>query len=202
MWQQRSRTHWLILGDSNTKYFHNRASQRFCRNSISKIRDSHGTLFSGEENVSAMIVDFYTKLFSSSNPSGLESVIQHTKGVVSADMNASLIEDFTSLEVEAALRQMAPLKAPGTDGMPPIFFQHYWDCIGNDIVKAVLFCLNTSEIIPGLNHTFITLIPKVKSPEFISEYRPIALCNVLYKLVSKVLANRLKRVLPRIIFET
>ena len=149
-----------------------------------------------------MIVNFYTKLFSSSNPSGLESVIQHTKGVVSADMNASLIEDFTSLEVESALRQMAPLKAPGPDGMPPIFFQHYWDCIGNDIVKAVLFCLNTSEIMPGLNHTFITLIPKVKSPEFISEYRPIALCNVLYKLVSKVLANRLKRVLPRIIFET
>ena len=71
-----------------------------------------------------------------------------------------------------------------------------------NIVKAVLFCLNTSEIMPGLNHTFITLIPKVKSPEFISEYRPIALCNVLYKLVSKVLANRLKRVLPQIIFET
>ena len=149
-----------------------------------------------------MIVDFYTKLFSSSNPSGLESVIQHTKRVVSGDMNATLIEDFTSLEVESALRQMAPLKAPGPDGMPPIFFQHYWDCIGNDIVKAVLFCLNTSEIIPGLNHTFITLIPKVKNPDFISEYRPIALCNVLYKLVSKVLANRLKRVLPQIISET
>ena len=75
MWQQRSRTYWMILGDSNTKYFHNRASQRFCRNSISEIRDSHGTLFSGKENISAMIVDFYTKLFSSLNPSGLESVI-------------------------------------------------------------------------------------------------------------------------------
>ena len=149
MWHQRSRTHWLFSGDSNTKYFHNRASQRFHRNLISKLRDSHGTLFSGEENVSAMIVDFYTKIFSSLNLSGLESVIQHTKGVVSADMNASLIEDFTSLEVEAALRQMAPLKAPSPDGMPPIFFQHYWDCIGNDIVKAVLFCLNTSEIMPG-----------------------------------------------------
>ena len=112
MWQQRSRTHWLISDDSNTKYFHNRASQFFHRNSISEIRDSHGTLFSGEENVSTMIVDFYTKLFSSSNLSGLESVIQHTKRVVSADMNASLIEDFTSLEVESTLRQMAPLKAP------------------------------------------------------------------------------------------
>ncbi|XP_030963604.1 uncharacterized protein LOC115984727 [Quercus lobata] len=202
MWQQRSRTHWLLSGDSNTKYFHNRASHRFRRNSISELRDSHGVLFSGEENVSAMIVDFYTKLFSSSNPSGLETVVQHTKRVVSADMNVGLIEEFTRLEVETALKQMAPLKAPGPNGMPPIFFQHYWDSIGDDVVKVVLFCLNTSDVLPGLNHTFITLIPKVKSPELIYEFLPIALCNVLYKLVSKVLANRLKRVLPQIISES
>ena len=125
MWHQRSRTHWLLSGDSNTKYFHNRASHRFRRNSISELRDSHEVLFTGEENVSAMIVDFYTNLFSSSNPSGLESVIQHTRGVVSANMNAGLIEEFTRLEVETALKQMAPLKAPGPDGMPPLFFQHY-----------------------------------------------------------------------------
>ena len=55
---------------------------------------------------------------------------------------------------------------------------------------------------PGLNHTFITLIPKVKSAEYVTEFRTIALCNILYKLVSKVLANRLKRVLPLIISES
>ena len=192
MWQQRSRTHWLVSGDSNAKYFHNRASQRFHRNSIFKLRDLNGDLVSGEENVLAMIVDCYTKLFSSSNPSGLETMVQHTKRVVSADMNDGLVEEFTRLEVKTALKQMAPLKALGTDGMPPIFFQHYWDSIGDDIVKAVLFCLNARVVMPGLNHTYITLIPKVKSSEFISKFHPIALCNVLYKLVSKVLANRLK----------
>ena len=133
MWQQRSRTHWLVSGDSNTKYFHNRASQRFRRNSISELRDPNGVLFSGEENASAMIVDFYSKLFSSSNPCDMESVVQHTKRVVSADMNDSLVEAFTKEEVEIALKQMAPLKAPGPDGMPPIFFQYYWDSIGDDI---------------------------------------------------------------------
>nr|POE79269.1 putative ribonuclease h protein [Quercus suber] len=84
MWQQRSRTHWLVSGDSNKKYFHNRASQRFHHNSISELRDSNGDLFLGEENVSTMIVDFYTKLFSSSNLSGLETVVQHTKRVPNA----------------------------------------------------------------------------------------------------------------------
>ena len=54
----------------------------------------------------------------------------------------------------------------------------------------------------SLHHTFITLIPKVKSPEYVHEFRPIVLCNILYKLVSKVLANRLKRVLALIILES
>ena len=63
-------------------------------------------------------------------------------------------------------------------------------------------CLNSTLIETSLNHTFITLIPKVKSPEFITEIFPIALCNILYKLVSKGLANRLKKVLPHIISES
>ena len=129
-------------------------------------------------------------------------MVHHSKRVVSADMNDGLVEDFTKVEVEIALTQMAPLKAPDPNGMPPIFFQHYWDSIGDDIVKAVLFYLNSREVLPCLNHTYITLIPKVKSPKFIFEFHPIALCNVLYKLVSKVLANRLKTVLPQIISES
>ena len=72
MWQQRSHTHWLVLSDSNMKYFHNRVSQCFRHNSISKLRDPNGVLVSGEENVLAMIVDFYSKLFFSSNPSDME----------------------------------------------------------------------------------------------------------------------------------
>ena len=111
MWQQRSRTHRLVSGDSNTKYFHNRVSQRFCQNSISELHDSNGVLDSGEENVSAMIVDFYSKLFSFSNTSDMEMVVQHTKRVVSSDMNDGLVEAFTKEEVETTLKQMAPLKA-------------------------------------------------------------------------------------------
>ena len=86
-----------------------------------------------------------------------------------------MVEAFTKEEVEVALKQMAPLKAPDPDGMPPIFFQHYWDSIGDDIVKAILFYLNSKEVLPCLNHIHITLIPKVKSQEFISEFHPIAL---------------------------
>ena len=96
---------------------------------------------------------------------------------------------------------MAPLKAPGPNGMPPLFYQHYWDTIGNDVTHSVLHFLNSACLLDNLNHTFITLIPKKNSPEYASDFRPISLCNVLYKIFSKVLANRIKKILPKIISE-
>lgn len=71
-----------------------------------------------------------------------------------------------------------------------------------DMAQAVLFCLNTRSILKSINHTFITLIPKVPNPERISDFRPISLCNVIYKIISKTIANRLKPILNSIISET
>ncbi len=63
----------------------------------------------------------------------------------------------------------------------------------------MLSCLNTGQLLHSINHTFITLIPKVKCPETVTDFRPISLCNMIYKLVSKVIANKLKTILPHII---
>ena len=96
---------------------------------------------------------------------------------------------------------MAPLKALGLDGMPPLYYQNYWQLFGNDVTQSILNFLNTATLPSHLNHTYVTLIPKVKSPKLISDYRLISLCNVLYKIFSMVLANRLKMVPPNIITE-
>ena len=125
--------------------------------------------------------------------------MQFTKRVVTDEMNKNLIGNFSKDEVTIDLKQMAPLKAPKPNGMPPIFYQHYCESIGDDVATNVLSFLNLGKLAPSLNHTFISLIPKVKSPELVSQFCLIALCNILYKLVSKVLANRLKKVLPHII---
>ena len=116
-------------------------------------------------------------------------------------MNASLVANFEALEVPEAIKQMAPLKAPGPHDMPPVSYQNYWELLGEDVTSSVLYFLNSASLPTNLNHTFITLIPKVKNPEFVSEFWPISLCNVLYKIFSKVLANRLKKILPKIITE-
>ena len=87
----------------------------------------------------------------------------------------------------------------GPDGMSPIFFQRYWDIVGLYVVDCVLKIIRTGVMPNGLNDTYICLIPKVNCPQKMTEFRPINLCNVIYKLVSKFLANRLKRVLPDVI---
>ena len=94
---------------------------------------------------------------------------------------------------------MTPLKAPRPDGMLQLFYQNYWNLAGMDITQSVLSFLNSTSLSQHLNHTFITLILKVNKPELVFEFRPISLCNVLYKIFSKVLANKLKRILPKII---
>ena len=129
------------------------------------------------------------------------AILEVIQPLVTEDMNISLTREFTRQEVEIALKDMAPLKALGPDGMPPIFFQSFWRLIGDDVSKAVLDCLNSCHIPQEFNFTYVTLIPNVKNPEKISEFRPISLCNVIYKLISKVLANRLKPLLPSIVSE-
>lgn len=98
----------------------------------------------------------------------------------------------------SALSSMHPDKSPGPDGLNPGFYQHFWDITGKDVILACLSYLNTRSL-PGLNDTTIVFIPKKNNPITASDLRPIALCNVMYKLVSKVLANRLKLVLNSLI---
>ena len=121
--------------------------------------------------------------------------------VIIDEINALLSRKFEVHEVELALQQMAPFKAPGPNGMPSLFYQHFWETVSHDVTFSILMWLNSGTLPQSLNHTFISLIPKIKSPEYAHQFRPISLCNVLYKIFSKVLANYLKKVLPSIITE-
>ena len=96
---------------------------------------------------------------------------------------------------------MHPKKSPGLDSMPPLFYQYFWSLLGECVTKAILDFLNLGIMPPKFNDTHTVLIPKVKNPTKITEYRPISLSNVISKLASKVITNRLKRFLPDIISE-
>ena len=116
-------------------------------------------------------------------------------------MNESLIREFTGDEVVVALKQIHSNKAPGPNGMSAVFFQKHWNIVGNNITDMILNVLNHNIPIPELNKTNISLIPKISNPKRMTDFRPISLCNVVYKLISKILANHLKPLLPHIISE-
>ena len=119
---------------------------------------------------------------------------------VTDSMNRFLCQPFQADEVHQTLKQMHPKKSPGLDGIP-LFYQHFWSFFGDCVTKAVLDYLNLSIIPPKYNETHIILIPKVKNPTKITQYRLISLSNAISRLASKVISNRLKRFLPKIISE-
>lgn len=141
-----------------------------------------GNWCDGQEHVNDTILHFYQNLFSSAESSGLTEVIDVIPHVVTPDMNVQLDREFTIEEVEVAIKQMAPLKSPGPDGMPPLFYQNYWSLIGSDVTHSILYYLNSGVLPQSLCHSFITLIPKVKNPEYAAQFRPISLSNVLYRI--------------------
>ena len=105
----------------------------------------------------------------------LESVLQCIQSRVTEAMNAQLNLPYDKAEIEAALAQMKPHKAPGLDGFNDYFFEKHWDVVGDNVAATVLAILNGQEFPSKLNHTFVALIPKKAKPLLVSEYRPISL---------------------------
>ncbi|GLT77195.1 hypothetical protein SLA2020_488040 [Shorea laevis] len=151
------------------------------------------------EDISRAFVQYFQNILSSASPDGIEECTAAVPQSVSLSMNAQLMCDFRPKEVDVALSQMHPTKSPGPDGYAACFYQNHWPLVGDSVRAAVLNFLNTGCMEAELNTTYIALIPKVSPSTKVTEFRPISLCNVLYKLIAKVLANRLKHILPQII---
>jgi hypothetical protein len=87
--------------------------------------------------------------------------------------------------------QMGPLKAPGPDGFPARFYQKHWLVVKHDVIAAVQKFFVNGSLSEGINYTAIMLIPKGSEPAELKDFRPISLFNVIYKLISKCMVNRL-----------
>ena len=201
MWRQRSRNNWLKAGDRNTTFFHTKASNQFQRNTISRILDADNGWIEDGDQIGQKFVSYFEELFTTSWPKVEQEMLDAIQPKVTERMNSTLTQDFHAMEVEKALKQMHPLTAPGPDGMPPLFYHHFWPIVKSIVILAALDFLNHGVSPPKFHDIHIVLIPKVKNPEKVTDYRPISLCNVAYKIASKVVANRLKLVLQEIIGE-
>eukprot|EP00253_Pinus_taeda_P018786 PITA_18786 len=116
-------------------------------------------------------------------------------------MNHQLEAKVTMDEVKTALFAMDPDKAPGPDGFSARFLQSCWHIVGKDLLKMIQKSQACQKIGGSTKSSFLALIPKEKGANSFNRFRPISLCNIGYKLITKIIASRLKHILPKIIPE-
>ncbi|KAL3839320.1 hypothetical protein ACJIZ3_023911 [Penstemon smallii] len=119
--------------------------------------------------------------------------------IMEQEENENLCKLPTPREIKQVLFSFASDKSPGPDGLPALFYKHFWSTTGTALIQVVQHFFRTGYMLKTLNHTFVALIPKIPNASRVDQFRPISLCNISYKVISKILANRLKPLLKKII---
>lgn len=202
LWRQKSRELWLKEGDKNSKFFHASTISNMRRIFIPAIKDDGGNWKVSRHDIGKCLTDQFELLFRFDNVEQCPHLDDFIQPVISEHENEMFLAIPSCEEVFEVVRKMNPIKSPGPDGLPARFFQKYWCTVGRDVVQLVqnAFCYG---IIPrSVNDTSIVLIPKVLHVSVFKHPRPISLCNTIYKIVSKIIAMRIRPFLDRIVSPT
>ena len=192
LWRVKSRMDRISEGERNTSFFHRSVTIRRTSNRILSLRDDVGEEIHDQESIRIHVQNFYSNLYTMEHMCN-----SFTKPLVRDEQDlVSIGYPPTKKEVRTALFGMKPLKAPGPDGFHPVFFQKAWGTIGDDLCSTIQEWYRKGKIPENLCQALICLIPKQPSPETIRQYRPISLCNSIYKLATKILVSRLKPLIP------
>lgn len=170
------------------------------RNHIETLRNDEDKWVSDTEELESMAVQYFTRLYSLENVDPVvEKLPQEGFPSLSRDDKVELSRPFSGMDIELAVRSMGSFKAPGPDGYQPIFYQRSWEVVGESVIQFALEFFESGQLPQETNDALIVLIPKVASPEKITQFRPISLCNVLFKIITKAMVRRLNQVMVKLI---
>ncbi|KAA3453778.1 reverse transcriptase [Gossypium australe] len=175
-WEQRARINWLKHGDKNTAFFHNENGRE-----TENIQDI--------ENIARY---YFQNLFRSEERESCNYLLLGIKRCITEEDNQFLMAPYTEEEIKATTFGMRPIKALGEDGFPTIFYKKCWHIVEDEVSRFCLQILNEGKDFKQVNSTYIVLIPKIANPINMKQFRPISLCNVIYKIMAKAIANRLR----------
>jgi hypothetical protein len=196
---QNSRVRWLKEGDANSSYFHRCINKRRRENEILSL-EWNGRQIKGVSEIKGAIVDHFQDHFSARGVRPIPANMEFKK--INNAEREELVQEFSEDEVRMAVWECDSSKSPGPDGVNFGFVKEFWDEVKDDFIRVMREFHSYGRMVKGANSSFIVLIPKKKNPVKIADFRPISLIGCIYKVIAKVLANRLKKVMGKLISES
>jgi hypothetical protein len=198
-WKQRGKIKYATLGDENTRFFHSTATIRHNKNSIMVLKDVNGVAMSKHEDKANILWEAFKERLGKSEFShiyfDLDSLISGEPGL--DDLQAP----FTTEEIDAIVSNLPSGKSPGPDGFNTDFLKKCWNVTKPEFYELCNGFYNSNIYLQSINGSFIVLVSKVDNPSIVSDFRPISLLNSSLKLITKVLANMLQKVILRVIHQ-
>ena len=196
-WRQKSRELWLKEGDKNTNFFHKMTNARRRRNFIAKIR-VNDELLTEEDGIKEGVASAFCRILSESGEWRLTIGIPTFDSLPSDDAEG-LETPFSEEEVLVGLFDLCGDKALGMDGFIMAFWKFCWDFVKREVMGFFAEFHDVGSFERSLNTMFIVLVPKKGGAYDLKDFRPISLVGGLYKLLAKVLANKLKKVVDKFV---
>ncbi|KAL2251946.1 UNVERIFIED_CONTAM: hypothetical protein Sindi_2316900 [Sesamum indicum] len=202
MLQQRAKMQWMKDGDQCSRVFFRKIAHRRVTRKILQINDENGNIHTEQGEIVHEFISYYQNLLGGTRrnvPVDIRYLRPWARHILTDEETGLLLLPFSPDDVKQAVFDIAEDKAPGPDGFSSGFFKAAWPVVGDEVTRAVLDFFATGKLLKQTNCTLLALIPKVHTPMSVGDFRPISCCNVLYKIIAKLLVQRLSGVLDKII---
>ncbi|GJZ55587.1 RNA-directed DNA polymerase, eukaryota, reverse transcriptase zinc-binding domain protein [Tanacetum coccineum] len=192
---KKAKVKWLSVGDRNNAYFHKTIKSRQQRIRVDAMCDENGKRFEGKDVAEQFVKHFHKFLGESKDVKKISNMKSLLQNKLTNEEASNMVREISDEEVKKAMFQIDDNKAPG----PALFFKKAWSSIGKDVCLAIKEFFENGRILKEINSTLISLVPKIQTPQKVSDFRPIACCNVIYKCISKIITERIKGCLDKLV---
>lgn len=197
--RQKLRSVWIHEGDTNSKFLYAMYKSKVNKSLISEIHTEDGSILIDQVSIRQELTDSYRKRFQSRPIVNDVQLLASLNVMFTEERNALMSKIPLEQEIEEVVLAMNPSSSPGPDGFSGAFFHSCWAIVKHDMVKGVQSFFRDNCIPQGFNSNFTTLIPKQENPTKSSHFRPICMGNFIFKVIPKILQERIKKILPEVI---